>query len=68
MRGGICLLAVLTNILCLAQDARQQASAAPNPRDVGSHYENAKEHRELGVKYLQEAIDHELPPSVSPRM
>jgi hypothetical protein len=57
MRCGISLLMVLTSMLFLVQDARHEMNAAPNPRDVGSHYENAKEHRELAMKYLQEATD-----------
>ena len=61
MRLLVLFLVVVGTVPCLAQDAATDATPARNPRDVGGHYREAEAHRNLAMKYLQEAADQVLP-------
>ena len=61
MRLSIFFLMALWSLSCLAQNTVQEATAPANPRDVGSHFGKAEDHRNLAMKYLQEAADQNLP-------
>src|SRR5579863_7513933 len=61
MRFFIFPLIALWSLSGFSQNTVQQTTAPANPRDVGSHFGKAEDHRNLAMKYLQEAADQNLP-------
>jgi hypothetical protein len=61
MKRLMFFLIVVGIMPCLAQVIGHQPTPTPNLRDVDSHYASAEAHRELALKYVQEATEQSMP-------